>query len=75
MENGTKKGLGAFRILAIPCLSFGPLFIAVGAENKSVLEHLLVFAGAVMIGAGLAALFSLASRIEQRMAALQEQLR
>jgi hypothetical protein len=67
------RSADVLRILAAPCLSFGPLFIAIGAENKSLLEHFLVMGGAVMLGLGLSALLTLTAKIEHRLAALQEQ--
>ena len=51
------------------------LFIALGAQNQSVLDHLLVMAGAVMLGAGLSAQFALTFKIERRLAAWQENLK
>lgn len=73
MERST-NGAVVLWILAVPCVSFGPLFMALGAGTRPVLEHSLLMAGAVMIGAGLSALFILALKIERRIAALQEQI-
>jgi hypothetical protein len=70
----SRPALPLATIVAAPCLSFGPLFVAIGFANQSVLDHACLLGGAVMVGAGLSAMFAVTARLDRRVAALEERL-
>jgi hypothetical protein len=56
------------RGVVIPCLSFGPLLVAIGRDGRSVPDHLCLMGGAVMLGVGLVGLYITVVWLDQRLA-------
>jgi hypothetical protein len=68
--DSSSKVRSLITIIAVPCLSFGPLFFVMGNQTgKSPLDTGILMLGALMLSAGLLAILILLLKIDKQISA------
>jgi len=73
--DSSSKVRSLITIIAVPCLSFGPLFFVMGNQTgKSPLDTGIMMLGALMLSAGLLAILILLLKIDKQISSRQSEM-